>query len=176
MNLPCLSVSQILVERGVDRLDLLHCDAQGAELAVLESCRDLFRRGAIGWVFISTHAYQITGDPLTHQRCLALILGLGGKVVAEHDVHESFSGDGLIVAWFGPGEPGLPLPSITRNRYSESMFRNPLYELAAANREATAAESLAATAHAFRAESTAARDFKARRESTPARDGPACRV
>jgi FkbM family methyltransferase len=156
VNLPCLSVPQILVERGFDRLDLLHCDAQGAELAVLESCRGLLRCGAIRWVFISTHAYQISGDPLTHQRCLALMLGLGGKLVAEYEVHESFSGDGLIVAWFGSGQPELRLPHITRNRYSESMFRNPLYEIAA-NTEATRA----------RAEAVAAlSEVKALREST----------
>jgi FkbM family methyltransferase len=168
VSLPCLLVSQILVERGIDRLDLLHCDAQGAELAVLESCRELFRRGAISWVFISTHAYQISGDPLTHQRCLALILGLGGKLVAEHDVHESFSGDGLIVAWFGPGEPKLALPSISRNRYSESMFRNPLYELAAANREGKAA-TREAEAEALRAEIKALRKSTSWRLTAPLR-------
>ena len=176
VELPCLSVPQLLAERGMDRLDLLHCDAQGVELAVLESCRGLLRRGAIGWVFISTHAYQITGDPLTHQRCLSLIKGLGGKVIAEHDVHESFSGDGLIVAWFGQGEPAVPIPNISRNRYSESMFRNPLYELASANDKTAraqaeseaarmsgdtaraTAESLAVTAHALSAKADAARD------------------
>jgi FkbM family methyltransferase len=160
VNVPCLSVSHILLERGIDQLDLLHCDAQGAELAVLESSRELLRRGAIRWVFISTHAYQISGDPLTHQRCLALILGLGGTLVAEHDVYESFSGDGLIVAWFGPGEPEMPLPNITRNRYSESMFRNPLYELAAAHPEATQVR-----AEAEAARDVALREIKALRES-----------
>jgi FkbM family methyltransferase len=163
VSLPCLSVPQILVERGIDQLDLLHCDAQGAELEVLKSCRELLRRGAIRWVFISTHAHLISGDPLTHQRCLALILGLGGRLVAEHDVHESFSGDGLIVAWFGPGELKLPLPSITRNRYSESMFRNPLYELAAENPERTA------EVKALRAEVKALRESTSWRATGPLR-------
>jgi hypothetical protein len=53
----------------------------------------------------------------------------GGTILAEHDVHESFSGDGLIAAYFG-----FPLdwnePAISRNRYASSLFRNPLYDLA----------------------------------------------
>ena len=151
VNLPCFSIPQLIAEYGVDHLNLLHCDAQGAELAVLESCRELFQRGAICWVFISTHACQITGDPLTHQRCLALVQGLGGKVVAEHDVHESYSGDGLIVAWFGQCDPVLSVPNISRNRYSESMFRNPLYEIDAANDQVALAQNNAAKAEAIRA-------------------------
>jgi FkbM family methyltransferase len=157
VDLPCFSVPQLLAERGIDQLDLLHCDAQGAEFTVLESCRELFQSGAICWIFISTHACQITGDPLTHQRCLALVRGLGGKVVAEHDVHESFSGDGLIVAWFGSGDPALPLPNISRNRYSESMFRNPLYEIAAASDQAARAQAKVVATEALQAASDAAR-------------------
>jgi FkbM family methyltransferase len=159
VELPCLSVPQLLAEHSMDQLDLLHCDAQGAELAVLENCRELLRSGTISWVFVSTHAHQISGDPLNHQRCLLLLRGLGGTVVAEHDIHESFSGDGLIVAWFGPGEPDLPVADISRNRYAESMFRNPLYDLAAERGEAVdaaAGEARAAKAEARVAEAGAA--------------------
>ena len=130
IDLPCLSVPQIMQHHGLDRLTVLHCDAQGAELGVVESCEHLFRAGRIQWLIVSTHAYDITGDPLTHQRCLAALHRFGAVVEAEHDVHESFSGDGLIVARFGPPPPGWMPVSISRNRYSESLFRNPLYDLA----------------------------------------------
>ena len=136
--LPCVSVPQVMERRGIGTLDLLHCDVQGVELEVLESCQDLFRRGCIRWVFVSTHAHLISGDPLTHQRCLTVLRNVGGSIEAEHDVHESFSGDGLIVARFGPLPEGWIGVPVSRNRYSESLFRNPLYDLAAEQKTAEA--------------------------------------
>ncbi len=131
VELPAVTVSQIMADHEIDILEILHCDAQGAETDVLESCSELFRNGRIRWVFVSTHAFQITGDPLTHQRCLALLRNAGATIEAEHDVHESFSGDGLIVARFGPAPEGWSPVRLSYNRYSESLFRNPVYDLAA---------------------------------------------
>lgn len=130
VELPCWSVPQLLEEHALATLDILHLDIQGAELAVLEGCLELFRQRRIAWVFVSTHAYQISADHLTHQRCLALLRECGGVVEAEHDVHESFSGDGLIVARFAPAPDGWVPVELSRNRYGESLFRNPLFDLA----------------------------------------------
>ena len=127
---PGFSVPQLMADRAMERLHILHCDAQGAELAVLESCAALFAQRRIDWVFVSTHAFQITGDPLTHQRCLALLLEAGASIEAAHDVHESFSGDGLIVARFCDAPADWRPLALSRNRYSESLFRNPIYDLA----------------------------------------------
>jgi FkbM family methyltransferase len=128
--IPRLSVPQLMAEHGFDQLDLLHCDAQGVELDVLESCADLLRGGRIRTVVISTHHWRISGDPLTHQRCLNRVQAWGGHVIAKHDVHEGFSGDGLIAAAFGPGATEFPPITLSHNRYSTSLFRNPLYDLA----------------------------------------------
>ena len=134
MDVPCFSVPDLMTANGIDILDLLHCDVQGAEFDTLRGCEGIFRDGRVTWVFVSTHVYHISGDPLTHQRCLAVLKNAGATIVAEHDVHESFSGDGLILAKFGS------LPSIFRplalsyNRYSTSLFRNPLYDLAQVKR------------------------------------------
>ena len=99
---------------------------------VLASCANLLRQGRIRTLVISTHHHSISGDPLTHQRCLAMVEDYGGLVIAEHDVHESFSGDGLIAARFGPDQAGWPIIPVSRNRYATSLFRNPLYDLAEA--------------------------------------------
>lgn len=132
VEIPCYTVSQLMEDKGVERLDLLHCDAQGAETGVLESCRQLFLDKRIDWVFVSTHTHRISGDPLTHQRCLSLLREAGAVIEAEHDVHESFSGDGLIVARFCPAPEGwLPVP-LTYNRQSTSLFRHLAYDLAEA--------------------------------------------
>ena len=125
-------VPDLMASHGLARLDLLHCDAQGAETDVIAGCADLLREGRIRTLVISTHHHSISGDPLTHQRCLAMVEDFGGMVIAEHDVHESFSGDGLIAARFGPDQAGWPSIPVSRNRYATSLFRNPLYDLAEA--------------------------------------------
>lgn len=132
IHLPCVTVSELMQRHAIDRLDLLHCDAQGIELAVLESCAELAAAGRLNWVIVSTHSHQISKDPLTHQRCLATLRQAGARVLAEHDVHESFSGDGLILAKFGAMPADWQRPRLSHNRYSESLFRNPLYDLAVA--------------------------------------------
>ena len=128
---PRVSVPHLMELQGIERLDVLHCDIQGAEFEVLSSCTDLFERRLTQFVFISTHDFRISGDPLTHQRCLTIIRNCRGQIIAEHDVHESYSGDGLIVAYFGDDRRMGARVAISYNRYSDSLFRNPLYDLAA---------------------------------------------
>lgn len=130
--LPGYSVQQLMDEHGVEHLDMLHCDTQGAETAVLEGCRPLFRAGRVTFVFVSTHVHQISGDPLTHYRCLDLLQACGGVIEVEHDAYESFSGDGLIVARFGRCPEGWQPVPISRARRSESLFRDPCFDLAQA--------------------------------------------
>lgn len=129
MATTCYSVPHLLEQQQWPSLDLLHCDIQGHEAAVLESCRPLFEAGRIGWVFVSTHAHPISGDPLTHQRCLAVLRDCGAMIEAEHDVHESFSGDGLIVARFGPAPEGWTPVELSYNRHSRALFRSLAYDL-----------------------------------------------
>jgi len=145
LDLPQMTVPQLMAEAGLERLDLVHCDVQGHEAHVLAQCMDLFRDGAIRFAMISTHSHHISGDPLTHQRCLALIEEAGGRVLAQHDVHESFSGDGLIAAYFGREALDWRAPPMSYNRSGASLFRHPLYDLAEAEaRCAALAAELAA--------------------------------
>lgn len=130
--LPCIPVPALMQQHGIEHLHLLHCDTQGAELAVLEGCRELMLAGRIGLVFISTHVPVISGDVLTHQRCLALLRGCGATIEGEHDPYESFSGDGLIVARFGAALPGWRPVPLSRARRSEALFRDPSFDLAEA--------------------------------------------
>ena len=127
---PRLSVPQILRDQGLEQLDVLHCDAQGAEHDVVVSCAELFRQARIKALVLSTHHWSISGSPITHQLCLNSIVEFGGRVIAEHDVYESFSGDGLIVAVFGDEMQDVKPVPLTCNRYSTSLFRNPVYDLA----------------------------------------------
>jgi FkbM family methyltransferase len=128
LELPQVTVSELLDGRRINRLDILHCDAQGAELAVIRSSTALLQQGRIGYAVFSTHAELISGDCLTHQRCLALLKETGAVILAEHDVHESYSGDGLIVACWGSEATAGPTIPVSFNRYSSSLFRNPLFD------------------------------------------------
>lgn len=132
ITIPGYSVHHLMQHGGFKRINLLHLDIQGAETAVLDSCRDLFLAGQVDWVFASTHAHQISGDPLTHQRCLDILRGCGAVIEADIDVHESFSGDGLIVARFCSAPQGWTTVPLTCNRHSQSLFRNLAYDLAEA--------------------------------------------
>ena len=125
-----IDVPRLLAERNIKYLDILHCDVQGAELDVLLSCSEILAHHQIGFIVVSTHIFPGATDPLLHQRCLKLVEQLHGEVLAEHDVHEFFSGDGLIVAYFGRSRIEWKAPSLTNNRYSSSFLRNPLIDLA----------------------------------------------
>ena len=142
VELPCVTVPHIMATYGIECLDLLHCDAQGVELAVIESCLDLAVAGRLEWLVVSTHTHHISNDPLTHQRCLASLRRAGATILAEHDVQELFSGDGLIVAKFGTEPTYWRAPRLSYNRYSYSLFRNPLHDLAQARRACTLPVSL----------------------------------
>jgi FkbM family methyltransferase len=128
--IPQVSVTSIMSRYGINCLDVLHCDTQGAETEIIQSCEALITSKRIKFSVISTHSHHITGDPLTHQRCLSMFGDFGARVLVEHDVHESFSGDGLIVAYSGVEDLRWSAPAISRNRYSTSFFRNPLFDLA----------------------------------------------
>ncbi len=138
---PCFNVPILMESHGIDKLDVLHSDIQGAEFDVLLSCKELFEQQRIKFAFVSTHDFRISADPLVHQRCLALIRDCGGRIIAEHDIHESFSGDGLIVAYFGDDTRMWSTVPVSRNRYSESLFRNPLFDLAAVRAHAEVLET-----------------------------------
>lgn len=133
--IPQITVPDLMADRGISHLDVLHCDTQGAETDVIQSCERLFREHRIRFIIVSTHSHQISGDPLTHQRCLNMLRHFGGQILAEHDVHESFSGDGLIAAYFGAEPLDWPRLPLSYNRYSTSLFPDPLYDLDAALRE-----------------------------------------
>ena len=126
---PALSPAALILENFGGSLDLLHCDTQGAEIFTALDCSELLQAGKIRFLIVSTHSMHITGDALTHERCLSKLKELGGVILVEHDVQESFSGDGLIVAYFGKENFEFPDIEISRNRSSTSLFRNPAYDL-----------------------------------------------
>lgn len=128
-QVPRVSVDSLVTQEGCERIDVLLADIQGAELAMLEGARETLAQRRISTLVVSTHDQMISGDFLTHDTCLAWIRDHGGRIVAEHSVEESFSGDGLIAAAF---DDRCPITvAVSHNRAVDSLFGPPSARLAA---------------------------------------------
>lgn len=130
--IPQYSVDDFLTQRGIDRVEILLADIQGAELEMLESASKSMQQGKIRFLVLSTHHHSISHDPLTHQRCLKILQQGGAHIMASHSISESYSGDGLIVASLDPRDRGLPTIEMSCNRASNNLFRELEYDLAEA--------------------------------------------
>ena len=64
---------------------------------------------------------SISGDEFTHEKCLNKLNELGAVIIAEHNVYESFSGDGLIVASFNSQDSHINV-EVSRAKPWESLF------------------------------------------------------
>jgi FkbM family methyltransferase len=133
-DVPFEGLGSLMERFELTKVDLLLVDIQGAETPMLDGARDLLRSGAVRFIVMSTHHHRISGDPLTHDRCLMLLRELGAHVITEHTVAESFTGDGLIVASFDERDRGLEIIT-SRCRAGQSLFGDPLWDLDAANQE-----------------------------------------
>lgn len=122
LTLPCFSIQDIVLLSGDETIEVLHMDVQGAELPFLQSMHSAVLGGKIRFLVVSTHHSSISGSKTTHEDCVAAIRQIGGTILIDHDVQESFSGDGLIVATFYPHDQFLKLPPISRNTARKSLF------------------------------------------------------
>ncbi|MGI8847283.1 MAG: FkbM family methyltransferase [Candidatus Dormibacteria bacterium] len=138
-SVPQYDLATLMAMAGLERVGLLLADIQGAETILIESARGLIEQGLIRFMLISTHHHSISGSSMTHQRTLATVEGLGGHVIAEHSVGESFSGDGLIAVSFDPRDRDLSV-SISRARQKDSLFGELEPELELALSRASACE------------------------------------
>ena len=138
-SVPTVDLRSLLERYHLERIDLLLADVQGAETVLLEGAGHLLA-DHVRFVVVSTHHHAISGDPLTHQRCRDLLVGLGAHIVAEHTVAESFSGDGLIAASFDGRDEDLHV-TVSHARPCHSLFGDPLVDLAQERQESRAALS-----------------------------------
>jgi len=129
-GLECLDMDAVLARVDGRPIEVLHMDVQGAELPFIESMRRAVAERKVRFIVVSTHhesvfsAYQklSTGATTTHQDCVRALQSLGAKVFVDHDVYESYSGDGLIVASFAVEDRSIVLPAISRNVRERSLF------------------------------------------------------
>jgi FkbM family methyltransferase len=122
--LPMLDASSLLAHCGSADIELLHLDVQGAELPFLRSLGTAGARDRLRFIMVSTHHSSISGSSTTHVDCVETLRGLGAVILVEHDVIESYSGDGLILASVRAEDRDLWFPEISRNRAQTSLFKS----------------------------------------------------
>jgi SAM-dependent methyltransferase len=118
----CLDMDAVLARAGGQPIEMLHMDVQGAELAFIESMRRAVAERMVRFVVVSTHHESISGSQTTHEDCVRTLEALGATVLDQHDIFESYSGDGLIVASFSAADKSIVLPAISRNVRERSLF------------------------------------------------------
>jgi hypothetical protein len=91
-HVPTITIDRFLEHNGINYLDILHSDIQGFELRMLKGAKSYLSRGAIGYVFISTHSNEL------HEACKAHLLSLRYTILCDANLEETYSWDGLIVA------------------------------------------------------------------------------
>lgn len=123
IDVPVRSVDSVVEERKLDRLDILHLDIQGYEMEALKGALTTIKKGKLRFLFVSTHHYIISGDPLLHFRCLEFIRQNGGHIISRHTILESCSGDGLIVASFDDRDKDFWV-STSLQHTDDSLFRS----------------------------------------------------
>lgn len=121
-----------MAQAGAEHVDLLMLDVQGAETAFLNGAKSRLAAGAVRFLVVSTHHHGISGDALTHEKCLQILLDAGAHVIVEHPVYESCSGDGLIAVSFDDRDRDLTV-EVRRIPARDSLFGEPLEDLAAAH-------------------------------------------
>jgi len=128
-QIPIISVDDFVVREKIETVELLLCDIQGFELEMLQGATRCLEQGRIRFVVLSTHHHLISKDPLTHQKCRGFIQEHGGLILVEHNISDSYSGDGLIVASFRPEDRNIPGIEVSRNDPAHSLFRELEYDL-----------------------------------------------
>ena len=119
-----VAVDDMMQQLKLDSIDILHADVQGAEYDMLLGAANALANHKLGYLFISTHGCE-------HGRCLKLLNKYGYRVIAQHTVLESYSGDGLIVAAAPDRE--MPVPVQISHRKT-SIWRRMHYSLACLKR------------------------------------------
>jgi hypothetical protein len=129
-------VDEFIKERGLDHLDILHADIEGAEVSMLEGCERSLSEAKISYCFIATHSQEL------HSQVLNKLQLAGFRIEASADFDkETTSCEGFVFAvhksvpailddfqYLGREQILRSSPEVildTLNGYAKSMTRKP---------------------------------------------------
>jgi hypothetical protein len=111
-----IALDNFMREKGIDFVDILHADIQGAELQMLHGAEKSISEGNIGYIFLSTHSQQL------HHTCLSYLRDHRYTIIASADFdNETSCYDGVLVARFS-GINGLDPMNIALRGRNEVSF------------------------------------------------------
>ncbi|HAN39751.1 MAG TPA: hypothetical protein DCQ29_12675 [Chitinophagaceae bacterium] len=89
---PAVTIDSIIASENIGFVHVLHSDIQGYEHKMLHGAVNAFNNKKIGYVFISTHSQEV------HEACREFLKSYQFSIIAEADMKDTFSEDGLIAA------------------------------------------------------------------------------
>jgi hypothetical protein len=97
-----ICVDDLVEQRGLEHVDILHSDIQGFEADMLEGAERTLRARKVRFVFVSTHSNEL------HAHCRAELSRHGFDIIADADLQGTFNFDGILVGQLrGTEGPGL---------------------------------------------------------------------
>jgi Methyltransferase FkbM domain len=87
-----ICLDDFMHQQNLAFIDVLHADIQGAEYGLLLGAKKAFEGRKIGYIFLSTHSNDL------HTECLDFLIKKQFIIIANADLNQTFSFDGLIVA------------------------------------------------------------------------------
>lgn len=102
-----ISVDDFVARHRLSHVAIVHCDIQGAEVEMLEGCRNTIQEGRVSWFFISTHSDALHADCETFLRDSRFV------IVTSVPPSQSYAIDGILVAR-ASSVPGIPPLVISR--------------------------------------------------------------
>jgi hypothetical protein len=94
-------VDDLVEQRGLEQIDILHSDIQGFEDAMLQGAARTLGARKVRFAFVSTHS------PELHQWCRDELQKCDFEIIADADLRGSYSVDGVLVGQLrGTAGPG----------------------------------------------------------------------
>ena len=86
-----ICIDEFVREHDIHFIDVLHSDIQGFEYDMLQGSVETFDSAKVGYVFISTHTNEV------HDKCKEFLIDYKFNILANVNLDETYSQDGLIV-------------------------------------------------------------------------------
>jgi hypothetical protein len=87
-----IAVDSYMALKGLEYIDILHSDIQGAELEMLRGATLAFSEARVSYAFISTHSNDL------HDQCEGWLRSKGYAIIRSTNLTNTSSYDGLIIA------------------------------------------------------------------------------
>jgi hypothetical protein len=120
-----VAVDSFCEEKAIQHVSIVHADVQGAEMEMLRGASQMLEEKRIDFIFISTHSNEL------HSECMDFLQSCDYEILADADLNETFSYDGVIVAKSDRLAEPTRLAMNRKSRHTEDTrvtprFRDPL--------------------------------------------------